>query len=102
MDDTNHVVETFALNNAYPNPFNPETQLTFTLPEAGEVSLKIYDIAGREVFTLLEGMMSVGAHTVKWNASNMPSGIYFARLDFLPGAFSDRQHSSVKKLVLCK
>ena len=101
LDESAEVVETFELHEPYPNPFNPETQLTFSLPSPGEVSLIIYDIAGRETAVLVDGIMPGGINSLKWNASDMPSGIYFARLDYLPGA-ETRQHSSVKKLVLLK
>ena len=70
----------FALHKAYPNPFNPETNLTFDLPHAGEISLIIYDIAGREIVRLIDGFQPAGTHETTFDASNLPSGIYFARL----------------------
>ena len=94
-DDALETVETFALHDAHPNPFNPETQLTFTLPEAGEVSLKIFDISGREVESLVTGHLSLGEHTVTFNASGLSSGVYFARL-------SSEGRTDVKKLILLK
>jgi lysophospholipase L1-like esterase len=68
------------LHQAYPNPFNPSTILSFTLPARMPVSLKIYDLLGKEVAALLSGSLPAGLHTVPWNAVNMPSGIYFCRL----------------------
>lgn len=65
-----------------PNPFNPETTIHFTLPEAGEVSIKAYDVLGREVAIVFSGFQSAGAHTIVWNAQELPSGIYFLHLSF--------------------
>jgi hypothetical protein len=70
---------------AVPNPFNPRTRLTFTLPEAGAVELTVYDLAGRRVTTVLEGMLSAGPQTIDWNGVDgtgkpVSSGVYFARL----------------------
>lgn len=70
----------FTLSPAYPNPFNPETNLTFSLPEAGNVSLIVYDVSGREVARLFDGWYSAGVHKATFGASGLPSGVYFARL----------------------
>ena len=70
----------FILLPAYPNPFNPETKLTFALPEAGNVSLIIYDIQGREVVRLADGFRLAGIYETTFDASGLSSGIYFARL----------------------
>jgi uncharacterized protein (DUF362 family) len=71
---------TFALNNSYPNPFNPSTQISFSLGVTGFASLKIYDISGREVATLMNEQTEAGRYTIAWNASHCASGIYFCRL----------------------
>ena len=81
---------------AFPNPFNPITEITYTIPLSGEVSLTIYDIRGREVEKLIEGQQSPGKHTITWNAENLPSGLYFARLSTANGRVQTR------KLVLMK
>ena len=70
----------FSLSSAYPNPFNPTTTIDFAIPADTKVVMKIYNIAGQEVATLKDEMMSAGVHTVVWNAKDMPSGIYFYRL----------------------
>jgi len=69
------------LISAYPNPFNAETTITFDLQTAAEVSLKVYDIAGREVQDLGFGIWDLGTHSVRWNAAGLPSGIYFYRIE---------------------
>ncbi|NQS98537.1 MAG: T9SS type A sorting domain-containing protein [candidate division Zixibacteria bacterium] len=89
-----HPVETF-LFDAYPNPFNYETNLTFTLPISGDVSLTIYDIQGREVARLVDGWKSAGTYEAAFNASEISSGVYFARLT--AGNFHQTQ-----KLLLIK
>jgi len=75
----------FSLGNAYPNPFNPETEISFSLPERAEVSLVIYNILGEKVKTLVNGEMSAGTHTVSWKGNDeagnkVSSGIYFYRM----------------------
>ncbi|HCI70816.1 MAG TPA: hypothetical protein DHV30_09570, partial [Balneola sp.] len=64
----------------YPNPFNPTTEINFSLPESGEVSLKVYDMLGREVSTIVSSQMSAGTHSVTFDASFLSSGIYIYRL----------------------
>lgn len=74
-------LRTYELWPNWPNPFNPETQIRFSLPEEGVVSLKVYDLAGKWVATLANGQFSAGPHTCTWNAQTMPSGIYFCRME---------------------
>lgn len=70
----------FKLFDAYPNPFNPTTTINFALPNADQVVLSIYDVAGRRVATLVQGSMSAGYQSVIWNAQNNASGIYIIEL----------------------
>jgi len=70
----------FFLSQNYPNPFNPSTNIAFYLPAAGKVDLTVYNILGQKVETLVDGYLDAGRHTVQWDASNQPSGIYFYRL----------------------
>ncbi|RJP80831.1 MAG: T9SS C-terminal target domain-containing protein [Candidatus Zixiibacteriota bacterium] len=67
--------------SASPNPFNPTTAVSYELPAASRVSLRIYDTAGREVATLVNGWRDAGAHQASFDASGLPSGIYFAKLE---------------------
>jgi hypothetical protein len=64
----------------YPNPFNPSTLISFTLPEQTDVQLKIYDVLGNEVATLVSENKPAGRYEVEWNASNLPSGVYIYQL----------------------
>ena len=70
----------FALYPNYPNPFNPATTIKFSIPETQQVTLKLYNIVGQEVVTLIDRELQAGLHTAKWNAGNMASGVYFYKL----------------------
>jgi hypothetical protein len=70
----------FSLEQNYPNPFNQTTVISYQLSAVSLVSLRVYDIAGREVAELVNDTQKVGEHTVKWNTSNLASGVYFYRL----------------------
>ena len=83
------------LQQCYPNPFNPSTIISFTLPTRSFVALKIFDLLGREVATLVSEEMSAGSYSKQWNAANMSSGIYFYRLQA-------GEVTETKKLVLVK
>ncbi|MBC8204586.1 T9SS type A sorting domain-containing protein [bacterium] len=71
----------YKLLSAYPNPFNSKTVISFELRDAGEVSLIIYDIQGREVQSLVNGHLSSGPHEVVWDAGGLASGVYFVKLE---------------------
>jgi hypothetical protein len=70
----------FAINQNYPNPFNPSTQINFELPEKAKVSLTVYNVMGQEVATLVNTQMQAGFHDISFEASNLSSGVYIARL----------------------
>ncbi|MEJ5350849.1 MAG: two-component regulator propeller domain-containing protein [Melioribacteraceae bacterium] len=85
----------YELKQNYPNPFNPETIIEFSIPEQTHVKLKIYDILGREITTLIDKELNPGNYKKVWYAYNLPSGIYFCRLQ-------TNNYSEIKKLVLQK
>ena len=70
----------FTFHPPYPNPFNASTTIEFGILKSASIKLIVYDITGREVAKLVNGTKSAGSHSVKWNAENFTSGIYFARL----------------------
>jgi hypothetical protein len=93
--NNSEIPEQFALYQNYPNPFNPQTKITFDMPQSGYMSLKIFDILGREVRTLTEGLVQAGTHTIDFDASGFSSGVYFYKL-------TGSDFSFTKKMVLTK
>ncbi len=85
----------FKLSQNYPNPFNPSTTLTFVIGHSSFVTLKIYDVLGKEVATLINEEKPAGTYEVTWNAGNLPSGVYFYQL-------KAGSYSATKKLLLLK
>jgi hypothetical protein len=89
------VPASFSLTQNYPNPFNPTTNLTCTIGKGGFVSVKVYDLLGREVATLVNEIKQAGSYSVTWNAAGVGSGMYFCRMQ--SGSFAE-----TKKIVLAK
>jgi hypothetical protein len=85
----------FVMQSAYPNPFNPTTTISFTLPEANRVTLSVYDISGKLVTTLVDGYREAGVQQVTFDGSNLASGIYFCRIQA-------SNLTAMQKLVLMK
>ncbi len=83
------------LVGAYPNPFNPQTNIRFELAAAGPVTLEVFDVSGKRVATVQEGDYSVGLHQISWDASGLVSGIYLLQL-------KTKQRAEVKKVVILK
>ena len=94
-DVTPGVVETYSLSQNYPNPFNPSTTIEFAMPAADAVNLAIYNTQGQLVETLLNTNLGAGTHQVRWEPSNLPSGVYFYRL-------ATKSFTQTKKLMLLK
>jgi hypothetical protein len=95
VKDNSKTVYSFNLAQNYPNPFNPTTKISYTIPERNNVSLKIYDMLGREVATLVNTTKEAGNYEVNFNASNLASGLYIYKLT--AGNFV-----STKKMMLLK
>ncbi len=87
--------DSFSLSQNYPNPFNPSTNIGFRISEFGFVTLKVYNILGKEITTLVSTELSPGSYNVKWNASNYPSGIYFYKI-------TADKYSQTRKMILLK
>jgi hypothetical protein len=80
VENAEDVLRTFTLKQNYPNPFNPSTTISFLLPQREHVTLKVFDVLGREVATLVDGELNAGEHSVNFNAEWIPSGVYFAQM----------------------
>ena len=85
----------FSLSEAYPNPFNPTTSMTLAVPQAGNVSVQVYNIMGQVVATLASGHMDASTYTLTWDASNVSSGMYFVKAEAAGSV-------TTQKLVLMK
>ena len=85
----------FKLSQNFPNPFNPNTKISYALPKQGFVTLKIYDITGREIQTLVNEVKQAGYYTVDFNGSHLSSGVYFYKI-------KSSHFVSVKRMVLIK
>ena len=89
------VPKDYGLSQNYPNPFNPVTNINFAIPEAEFVKISVFDMLGRETAILVNEKLNAGTYTVDWNASDMPSGVYFYKIQ--AGSFTE-----IKKMVLVK
>ena len=85
----------FNLNQNYPNPFNAETTISFRLPETEHVLLDVYDITGRNVAIIADRKLTQGVHTFRFNAENLPTGVYFYRITI-------KNQRQIKKMILMK
>ncbi|MDP6090104.1 MAG: T9SS type A sorting domain-containing protein, partial [Candidatus Marinimicrobia bacterium] len=87
----NFIPEEFALHPAYPNPFNPVTTIHYDVNQTGRVQLKVYDMMGREVAELVNGVVLAGKHRLHWNTpGNMASGIYLVQINNGQKIFNQR------------
>jgi 1,4-alpha-glucan branching enzyme len=89
------IVRNFSLSQNYPNPFNPSTVIQYQIPQPGKVTLKIYDMLGREIRTLVNEFQQNGSHSITFDASHLSSGVYFYRIQ--SGSFIE-----TKKMLLLK
>ena len=80
----------YGLEQNYPNPFNPETTIRYRLAEDSHVVLKVFEMTGREVVTLVDSQQGAGSHSIQWHAVNMPSGIYLCQLRYGRLVFTKR------------
>jgi hypothetical protein len=89
------IVNKFNLEQNYHNPYNPTTKIKYQNPKLGFITLKVYDVLGNEISALVNEEKSIGTHTIEFNATRLPSGIYFYKLQ--AGSFV-----KTKKMVLMK
>lgn len=90
-----NIPQNFSLEQNYPNPFNPSTSIQFSLPEESDVTLKVFDVVGREAAELTNAHIMAGTYTASWNASSFASGMYFYKL-------TAKNYTSIKRVMLVK
>lgn len=95
VQNNSEIPSQFAISQNYPNPFNPNTKITYSVPKQENVSLVVFDVAGKQVASLVNETKTAGLHTVDFNASNLSSGVYFYRINA-------GEYSEVKKMMLVK
>ena len=95
MDEPMLIPNQIILHQNYPNPFNPRTTIDFSIPQTDFVTVKIYNLEGLEIITLINDELSVGNHSIQWNGNNQPSGIYYVQIN--TGHFKQN-----RKMVLLK
>ncbi|UCE06347.1 MAG: T9SS type A sorting domain-containing protein [bacterium] len=95
VSETPFLIKEYRLSQNYPNPFNPTTTISFFIPNDTFVTLRVYDVLGKEIETLVSRQCQAGENKVKWNANGLPSGIYFYR-------FEAREFKVTKKMILQK
>ena len=94
-DTFNPIPLDYSIYDPYPNPFNAQTTIQITLPIKDVMIVKVYDVNGSELKTLVHSIFDSGTHTIKWDAGNLPSGIYFIRMQ-------TRHFAGTKKVSLIK
>jgi hypothetical protein len=95
VKDNTSLAANYTLFNNYPNPFNPSTQIRFSLPRKSDVKLTVYNVLGEEIITLVNGELTAGEHETVFNAKNLSSGVYFYKLVTQEGAIT-------RKMLLAK
>ena len=95
LANVDNLPDEFSLEQNFPNPFNPTTEVTFNLPQAAYVTLNVYNVTGQKVAGLVDRQMGAGRHTVQWDAGGFSSGVYFYRL-------SAGGESSTRKMIMLK
>jgi len=95
IDNKDYIPQEFILNQNYPNPFNPATNISYSIPVSSFVTLKVYDITGKEIVTLVNEFKQNGSYQVTFNGINLPSGVYYFRL-------KSGEWNQVRKMLLIK
>lgn len=95
------IIKEFKLGTNYPNPFNPVTQIAYSMPENSFIGLTVFDIHGKIVTTLKNGLQEAGNYTVSFNSKNLPSGIYLYRLN-ATGQHSGKKYTMTRRMLLLK
>ncbi|NIT55847.1 MAG: T9SS type A sorting domain-containing protein, partial [Aliifodinibius sp.] len=87
--------QTFAIGQNYPNPFNPSTTIQYDVAQPSKIEITVYNVQGQKVVTLVDGFKQAGSYQIRWEAVDMPSGVYFYR-------FTAGQTVQTKRMILLK
>jgi hypothetical protein len=101
VQESSEVIKDLYLIQNFPNPFNPTTIVQYNLPTSGYVTIKVYDVIGREVSILVEGIKDAGCYSATFDGAKLTSGIYFARFTVAP-VNGDKPFIYTKKMLLEK
>lgn len=102
VTEQNSIPNSYQLSQNYPNPFNPVTKIDYQLASGGTVSLKVFDLLGREIAVLVNEVKTAGSYSAQWNAMNIPSGMYFYRLQVTKNTNGAENFVQTKKMMLVK
>jgi len=102
IDDRGLLPEIFILEQNYPNPFNPDTKIQYSVPQLSNVTIKVYDVLGREIETLVNELKSTGTYEITWYAEGLPSGVYTYRLQVVSTKRQEGSFSQCRKMILLK
>ncbi len=105
-DEEVYVVDKYELSQNYPNPFNPSTKIVYSIPTYGKVTIKVFDILGREITTLVNDIKPAGRHEVDFNPNSfglsLASGVYFYQMKVVDQTNQAQEFITTKKMILLK
>jgi hypothetical protein len=102
LSEETGVINSFNLQQNFPNPFNPLTVINYSIPEFSGVIIKVFDILGNEIAALVDEEKPAGSYQVTWNAEDMPSGVYFCQMKSIPFGEPAGSFTETKKMILMK
>jgi hypothetical protein len=100
--DKSYITEDFSLSQNYPNPFNPSTKIKYSVPQSSQVQIKVFDVLGNEIETLVNQEKPAGTYEITWYAEALPSGIYFYQLKVYPANGGASSFVETKKMILLR
>ena len=102
-NEMDEIPNDYYLSNNYPNPFNPNTKIKYSIPQTSEVVIKVLDILGNELESLINEEKQAGIYEITWNAEELPSGVYFYQLKAVdPSTNSGQGFVDTKKMIIMK
>jgi hypothetical protein len=102
LQHTSTIPEVYSLSQNYPNPFNPTTTIQFALPKSADVTLEVFNLIGQRVERLVSGFKEAGTYTLQFDASHLPSGVYFYRMSAVPADGQGKPFVQTRKMLLLR